>query len=66
MEKSSVISLTILFIVNKEEKCKTRLVHGFHFWKATAGLTEPLKSAPKFSAADRLISAKNSDCTCAQ
>ena len=31
-----------------------------------AGLTEPLKSAPKVFAADRLVGANNSGCTCAQ
>ena len=51
---------------NKEEKCKTRLFDGFHFWKATADLNEPLKSARKVFAADRLVCAKNSGRACAQ
>ena len=40
---------------NMGEKRKTRLVHGFYFWKVTAALTEPVKSNPKALAADRLV-----------
>ena len=37
---------------NREEICRTRLIHGFHFRKITVGLNEPLKPAPQGFATD--------------
>ena len=56
----------VIWKPSKEEKRKTRLVYDLHFCKVTAGLTKLLKSAPKVFAADHLVRAKVSDCTCTQ
>jgi len=47
-------------------KCRTKLVHGFHFRKVTAGLNEPLKSIAQVFATDHQLRVNNFDCTCAQ
>ena len=41
-----------LVFMNREEICKTSLIHGFHFKKITVDLNEPLKPPPQVFAAD--------------
>ena len=53
-------------MTNREEICKTRLIHGFHFRKITVGLNEPLKPAPQVFATDYQVRNINFDCTFAQ
>ena len=45
-------SENFLVFMNREEICKTSLIHGFNFKKITVGLNEPLKPAPQVFAAD--------------